>query len=101
VEVELEAQPDQNVRRVLIRRDPRISERPKENRIKIAPQHFGRIMRQSRPVAQEPVSAPIKMGEHEFLTARRARRFERLHGRWRYFLADPVPGNYRYSFRIS
>ena len=95
VEVQLEAQAQQNVGGMLVRGNARIAKRTKENGVKFIAQHFDSAGRQRDAFAQILVGAPIKFDEFERPIGGGCDGLQDFDGLWGHFGADAVPGNDR------
>ena len=93
VQIELEPQAQENVGAVLVSGDARIAQRAKQNGVKIAPKHFGRIGREGCAVPQVTVRAPIEFGERDFPATGSRGGLQYLDGFRNHFLADAVAGD--------
>src|SRR5713226_1247283 len=95
VQVKLEAQPQQNVRSMLIRRHTRIPERAKENGVKLIAKQFYGAGRKGHALAEIPVGAPVEFDEFEQPLGLPGHRLDYFHGLRRHFFADAVTRYYR------
>ena len=95
VEVELKAQAQQNVGRMLIGRHARVAQRAEEDGVKLIAQHLDRTRRQRYAFAKVFVRAPVELDKFNGPSGWSGGRPEHLHGLRSNFRPDAVAGNYR------
>ena len=70
---ELKAKAEKDVGSVDVGGDAWVAHRAEENDLEIAAEHFNRIGRESRAVAEVAVGTPVEFGEEDLLTTARGR----------------------------
>src|SRR5216683_7119958 len=101
VEIELEAQPQQNIGGMLIRWNAGIAQCPEENGVKLVAQHLDGARRQRNAFAQILVRAPIKLGKFQGPPGGRGHGFQHLDRLRSNLRPDAVAGYHRDSGRGS
>src|SRR5579884_263558 len=94
VQVQLEAQSQENIRGVLITGNTRIAKRPKKDGVEFATEHFHRAIRKSHPFAEKFVCSPVEIDKFNGSTRGRDRGSNHFHGFRGNFLADAVTGKH-------
>src|SRR5580704_6451642 len=90
VEVQLEAQPKQDVGGMLIRRHARVSERAKKNGIKLVPQHLYCTRGQRDAFPEVLFRAPIEFHEFQRPLGGSSHGLQHFHGFWSDFRTNPI-----------
>ena len=93
VEVEFEAQAEENVSGVLVGGDAGIAERTKEDGIEFVAEHFDGSFGEGDFFAEEFVGAPVEFHELDVVMAAGGGGFDNVDGDGRDFFADAVTGD--------